>query len=124
MVDKLITISSQMWDEDNLERDEVICSANNIVHGYKFSDSNLMEQLGYTLVIVRTPDEDDEDCSVDNVWCTTKDFNSTMELLKSKEGYDPNEYLDFLESSEDFALLKEYWFFDDINSEWTVEHRD
>lgn len=119
IVDRVITVSSQPWDEDNLDRDEVVESVG-IVNSFKFNDSNTTEQLGYTVVMTNTVDPEDDTMFIVKVWYTKLSYPDVLKYLGgyASEGYDPDNYVDLLQSNNDFLSMENIWFYDNLNSEW------
>jgi hypothetical protein len=134
-VDRLITISNEFYDEDNLKREEMIDGKepNDVIHGFEFAKSSVMSKLGYTIVINRV--EHDE---LGRIWFIKKSYDETLELLRdipvNPTGKLNNMYWDtskipeddgnmeiynkFLEESPDFERIKTVMFYDGLNSEW------
>jgi hypothetical protein len=81
-IDRIITISNQFYDFDNLERKELIegKGSDDIIRGFKFLDDERMDREGYTIVILRV---DDEDGDADHVWAVKKSFHETLEIVRS-----------------------------------------
>jgi hypothetical protein len=142
-VDKLITISNEFYDEDNLKREEMIDGkgADDIIHGFQLSTSGLMEELGYTLVALSLGDQEDDDfggLSDRHFYMIQKSYNETLELLRGVQlnpvaklnnmywdtskipGPDGNMRIlfDYLEGNPDFIKVGDVIFHDNLNGEY------
>jgi hypothetical protein len=82
-VDRVITISNQFYDYHNLDREELIegKGSDDIIRGFKFLDDERMDKEGYTIVILRDDEIEDED--IDHVWAVKKPFRETLEIIRS-----------------------------------------
>jgi hypothetical protein len=83
-IDKIITISNQFYDEDNLKREEMIDGKdyNDIIHGFKFNDSGTMDKLGYTIVIMRLSEDNNFEKEEDLVLFTRDTYENTLNKLR------------------------------------------
>jgi hypothetical protein len=134
-VDRLITISNEFYDEDNLKREVMIDGKekNDVIHGFKFANSGLMSKLGYTIVINRV-DHDE----MGRIWYTKKSYDETLELLRGipvnpvakyenmywdtnlipEDDGNMEIYNKFLEDSPEFERIETVMFYDNLNGEW------
>ena len=108
IVDKVITISNQYYDVDNLERKELINGRGeqDIIHGFKFSDSNDMEKAGITLIIIRQSEEANEN---ESAWFTFDSYEETLREL-GRITLNPTRKLDFDDEEDDGNLSILYYF--------------
>jgi hypothetical protein len=134
-IDKIITISNDFYDKDNLERKEMIDGKgeNDIIHGFQFFKTSLMDRLGYSIVMVRESDD-----SMERVWYTKKSYKETLEQLRNvpinpikkldQMWWDTSKipdddgnieiFIKYLEESPEYEEMGCRMFYDYFNSEW------
>jgi hypothetical protein len=141
-ITKLITISNEFYDSDNLKRNEMIDGKNkeDLIHGFKFSEPSILEKSNITFIVLRENVDGKYLDFQDHVYYVRGSYNEILSELRGVNinpiGKLDNMYWDtslipeddgnidiykkYLDENEKFKKVKGVAFYDSLNSEWYI----